>query len=236
MSDVQPAVVTPPAATVATPAPAVAPAPANPTVPVQPAPASPAPITPASPASAPTEQLLTPATPATPAPVEAKPTVEALKLPEGMLVPKELLPEIISSSKTLVEAQARLEQANAVYKSGLQRLEAQNQSWISELKADQELGGQNWDESVSLYNKGVKRLFGEKFVEQLRNAKLDAMPEFVRGVVRAERLANPKPMVPGTPEAPKATTDNMAPWEKTYGPDKTYDPQNPSKNINAPRW
>jgi len=226
MNEVQPGLpgVTPPVAP-----PAVAPAPANPTVsvetPATPPVAAPAGTPPAA-SAPPPEQLLTPVPP--------KPTLEALKLPKEHFVPKDEFDGILSGSKTVEEAQANFDKINGIYTRGIQRLEAQNQTWLNELKGDPEVGGAKWDETKSLYNSGVRRLFGDSFAERIRAAKLDAMPEFVKGVVKAEMAATPKPIVNVPPTPPPPAQRQM--HEVVYGPDKTYNPQNPAQPLSVPRF
>ena len=223
MPEDQTAVATPPAPA---PAPSAVQAPATPAVPVEtktvtpPAPVAPVAVAP------PTEQLLAPVTP--------KPTVEALKLPKEHFVPKEQVDAIVSQSKTIEEAQSRFDLAQNLYADGVKRLETQNQTWLQELKGDAELGGAKWDETKALYNAGVRRLFGDKFAETLIKAKLESMPDLVRGIVRAERAAGVKPIPKGegTPQPPTP----KKPHELVYGPDKEYNANNPKAPNVAPRF
>ena len=210
-------------------APAVVQAPATPTVPVETVatvPVTPPAGTPPATPATPTEQLLKVEPP--------KPTIEALKIPTGHLVPKEELAEILSGSKTVEEAQAAFDRTQGTYTRGLQRLEIQNKTWLNELKGDAELGGPKWDETKLLYQSGLKRLFGEEAIKQLADSKMDALPWLVKGVVRAERAAGVKPIVnvPGTPAAPKP----MSMHERVYGPDATYNEKNPAQPLATPRW
>ena len=225
MNENQPVVPATPAP-VATPA--VVQAPATPTVPVE-TPATPAVVPPvaATPAVvAPPEQLLVPQI--------QKPTVEALKLPKDHLVPPEALAEYVSQSKTPEEAQSKAEMAVGMYASGMKRLENQNQTWLGELKADPELGGPKWDETKALFNSGIRRLFGDGFATKIAAAKLETMPDLVRGIVRAERAAGVRPIVnpPSTPPPPAP----LKPHEVAYGPDKTYNEKDPKTPLATPRW
>lgn len=219
----------------ATPAvpPAVAPpavqAPATPAVPVEtPKPVeTPAPTpAPAAQPAPPAEQLLKPEIP--------KPTLEALKLPKDHLVPKDELAEILSSSKTIEEAQSTFDRIQGAYTRGMQRLEAQSQTWISQLKGDAELGGQKWEETKNLYQSGLKRMFGEEAINDLLKNKMDSLPWLVRGVVRAERAAGVKPIVnpPATP--PKPAPKTMS--EVVYGDPRYYNEKDPAHPLTTPRW
>lgn len=216
---------------VQTPAPAstpsVVPAPATTTVPVetQKAPVTPAPVAPVTTVAPSTEQLLKVE------PIQ-KPTVEALKLPENVYVPKEKIASIVSQSKTIEEAQSRVEFANGLYAEGLQESETKNQTRLSELKGDPELGGQKWDETKALYQAGMKRLFGDEAIKDVVAAKLDALPWLVRGIVRAERAATAKPIVSGEPIKPEGPV--LQDHERVYGKDKDYNPLAPTNPLNKP--
>jgi hypothetical protein len=209
-------------------APAVVQAPATPTVPVetQKAVEPQAPVAPVVPAAKPEQLLEVPSIP--------KPTVEALKLPENLLVPKERIVAIVSQSKTLEEAQSRVEFAQGLYADGQKAMEVQNQTRLTELKGDPELGGQKWEETKALYQAGMRRLFGEDAIKDVIAAKLDSLPWLVRGIVRAERAATAKPIVNAQPEVVKPDSD-LQPHERIYGRDATYNPLNPKVPLEKPR-
>ncbi|MDE2099518.1 MAG: hypothetical protein KGL39_19860 [Patescibacteria group bacterium] len=139
----------------------------------------------------------------------------------------------MSQSKTVEEAQSRFDLAQNLYADGVKRLETQKNQWLQELKGDAELGGAKWEETVALYNSGIRRLFGDKFAEQIAKAKLETMPDLVKGIVRAERAAGTKPIVKGEPTPPPKPA--VKPHEIVYGPDKEYDPTNPKKAA-TPRF
>ncbi len=192
-------------------------------VPQTPPPAPPLPKPPASQPSAaptgPTDSLLSGDLP-TPPP--AKPTVEALKIPEGIIYPKEFLTNITSKAPSIEEAQARLDTAHKLITMIQSGASAKNKEWIEALRQDPEVGGKNWEGSVKLYKLGVVEEFGADFAKGLAFGKLDAQPEFFKGVVRRMRAKNPQPMVSGEPQPkePEATTiEDLA--KKTYAGMKT---------------
>lgn len=209
--------------------PPVAQAPATTTVPVETKvvePVTPAVVAPVVPAPK-TEQLLQVQEP-------PKPTAEALKLAKDSVVPKERIDLILSKAKTVEEAQSYYDLANEIYAGGAKAMETQNQTRLAELKADPELGGQKWDETKALYLAGMKRMFGEQAIKDVLDAKLDALPWLVRGIVRAERAATAKPILQVTQQGVKPE-DNLQPHERIYGKDSTYNPLAPNNPLDKPR-
>jgi hypothetical protein len=192
------------------------------TVPVVPVTPVVAPVVPAQP----TEQLLKVEPP--------KPTIEALKLVKDSNVPKERIDAIVSKAKSVEEAQSFYDLAHDIYSGGAKAMELQNQTRLSELKADPELGGQKWEETKVLYQSGMKRLFGDQSIADVVAAKLDALPWLVRGVVRAERAATAKPIIQQGVEVTKPE-NTLQPHERIYGPDNTYNPLAPNKPLDKPR-
>ena len=174
-----------------------------------------------------TEQLL--AVPSNP-----KPTIESLKLIKDAVVPQERIASIVSTAKTIEEAQSLYEFTNTLYADGAKAMEIQNQTRLAELKGDPELGGQKWEETKAFYQSGMKRMFGEQAIKDLVDAKMDALPWLVRGIVRAERAATAKPIISAQPEAIKPE-NTMQPHERIYGPDSTYNALNPTKPLDKPR-
>jgi len=148
-----------------------------------------------------------------------KPTVESLKIPEGIEYPKEFLSDIASSSQTIDEAQKRFDTAHKLFTTMQQGLAAKNSEWISSLKQDSEVGGTKWEGSLDLYRKGVVEEFGVDFAKRLASSKLDAEPNFFKAVVRRMRAKSPKPVVNGEQTPPPATDEPKTTEEfakKTY--------------------
>lgn len=203
---------TPNQAPVPVPKPPVVPPPVAPAVPVVKPPVPPPPATPpvkTEPApnqpeapKGPTDSLLDGDLPAAP---PVKPTVEALKIPEGDIkYPPEFLTKIVSKAHSVEEAQARLETAHELLTTIRSGASVKNKEWIEALRQDPEVGGKNWDASVKLFRLGVVEEFGAEFAKGLAFGKLDAQPDFFKGVVRRMRAKNPQPRVDGDP-IPKVT-------------------------------
>lgn len=147
-----------------------------------------------------------------------KPSLETLKIPEGVDYPKEFLTGIVSSSETLTEAQKRFDTAHSLYTTMQKDLIAKNSEWITNLKQDPEVGKDKWEASLDLYRKGVVEEFGLEFANKLRKGLIDAEPNFFKAVVRRMRAKSPKPIVngepPASPNAEPKTTEEFA--KKTY--------------------
>jgi hypothetical protein len=137
-----------------------------------------------------------------------KPTVESLKIPDGVVYPKEFLSKIASTSSNAVEAQARFDTAHELFTLMQGGVAAKNLEWIQGLKKDPEVGGKNWEGSKDLYRKGVVEEFGVEFANSLAKSKLDAEPNFFKAVVRRMRAKNPSPVVLGDP-IPKTEAEPM---------------------------
>lgn len=210
-------------------------APPKPPVPATPPPATPpnAPAPAAQPPAAPTgptDSLLDGDLPAAP---PVKPTVEALKLPEGNVkYPQEFLTKIVSKAPSQEEAQARLDTAHDLLSTMLAGASVKNKEWIEALRQDPEVGGKNWDASVKLFRLGVVEEFGADFAKGLAFGKLDAQPDFFKGVVRRMRAKNPSPRVDGEPIPVKTEPTTLEEQAKVmYGGMKTgYSKAKPRKD------
>jgi len=184
-----------------------------PPVPVQVPPKPPAPPEPAKPATPPatppgsTDSLLDGELPVAP---PVKPTIENLKIPEGNIkYPQEFLTKIVSKAPSVEEAQARLDTAHDLLTTIQSGASVKNKEWIEALRQDAEVGGKNWEASVKLFRLGVVEEFGAEFAKGLAFGKLDAQPEFFKGVVRRMRAKNPSPRVDGDPIVKEPEPSNL---------------------------
>ncbi len=134
-------------------APPIPPVPVTPPKATPPASQPPAPQQPTAP-SGPTDSLLE-EVPATPPAPPAKPTIQALKIPEGVKYPEVFLSKIVSTAPTVEEAQARLDTAHELLTTIVSGASVKNKEWIEQLKIDPEVGGKNWDASLKLFRQGV---------------------------------------------------------------------------------
>lgn len=76
-------------------------------------------------------------------------------------------------------------------------VEERKTNWLNDLKADKELGGENFATSVSEASRVVKQFFSEEFQKDLENSGLGNYKEFVRGFARIGKLVSDDKMVKG---------------------------------------
>jgi hypothetical protein len=158
-----------------------------------------------------------------------KPSLEKLKVPANTLISPEMRSEIVKTAKTAEEAQSILESQHGLavrlQMEGAARLKSQGDNWRSELQKDPELGGANYQETDRLYTLGVKRIFGEGFINQLKALHVEANPDFVRGVVKAARNLEPDGIIHGTrPDPPKPKPRSPEEIAYKYSPENPYNP------------
>lgn len=172
-----------PAAAVADPPPAAAPAPAaSAAVDPPPAPpAAPAPSASAAPAATP---------PAEPAPPPGAPEKYALVLPDGGPFTAAMLPAIEREARALNLTQ---EAAQGLLIARIESAKALGTQYLAETKADPEIGGAKFDETVKFAQAGRDWLFpkdskGAALVVQFFEATgLGNHPEFLRAFARIGR-------------------------------------------------
>ena len=164
-----------------------------------------------------------------------KPTLENVKIPEGSLIPKEDLQEIVSTSKTVEEAQREIDRAQKTIQKNVSKMDAVNQQWLESLRNDPKIGGENWETNKELYKKTVVERYGENFAKIISTLKIDSEPGFVKEVLRQAEMSKPKPLVQGDPiVAEKKTPKTVEGWAENY-----YKME-PNKKVaakdRAPRW
>lgn len=198
------------AAAVADPPPAAA-APTPPAAAATPPAAEPPATTPPAAASAP------PPSPE-PAAAAAVPEKYALTLPEGGPFAPEHLPEFEAHSRAIGLTN---DQAQKLLATQAATITAQKTQWLADAKADPEIGGAKFDESLELAKKGVDWAFPEGskgaqfFVQNVTRYGLGTHPELLRFFARLGRaLREDRPPTTGRATAPAAETrlaDQMFP-------------------------
>lgn len=182
----------PPAAPPAAPAPPPADPPAAP--PADP-PAAPAPSpAPAAPAPSPA-----------PAPAGAPETYEAFTLPEGVTLDAAHLDKVSALAKELGLPQDKAQQL-ATLSAELQAgnaaqlqtaIDAQAEKWAADAKADKEIGGDKFDESLAAGKKAMAQFATPEFVAFLNESKLGNHPEMLRMWFRVSQAVGEDGFVPG---------------------------------------
>jgi hypothetical protein len=99
------------------------------------------------------------------------------------------------AANKLVEVEA---EAKETFMNDLQQEHDQRaEEWVNQVKADKELGGQNFEQSVSLAKKAAEKFGGEGFIEMLNESGFGNHPEVVRVFSRIGRAMNDDDFVKG---------------------------------------
>lgn len=201
----------------------------------------PAPAT--DPAAAPADPAAAPADPAAPAadpakaaegekkegdgekkPEGAPEKYEDFKLPEGVKADDAALAEVLPVFKEagLTQAQAQkfvdfyAKQAAASATKALENWNAHLEATTAAAKADKEVGGANWDQSLG-YAKAFLTAFGSpKLQEYLNTAEAGSHVEIIRAFAKAGKAISEDGFVPGqaTAQAPKSAASLLYPTMK----------------------
>lgn len=118
------------------------------------------------------------------------------KLPEGSIIDEKHFEAVSAYAKehklSQEEAQAVLERDAAVIGSydaaQKERYAKEAETWVSKVKSDPEIGGENFKESVATAQRMVDKFFSPEFKEQLDKTGLGNHPELVRGLYRMGKL------------------------------------------------
>lgn len=162
-----------------------------------------------------------------PKPTDDKPVVPEkyeLKLAENSSLPAARLDAIAAEAKekglSNEQAQELVAKEEGVvngYVKGLHETLATRQNqWIETVKADKELGGENFKEAVHYSNQFVKKFGSENLIKELEVSGLGNHPEVVRMFSRAGRaMANDKLVTKGVESKPeKSAAEIMYPNQK----------------------
>jgi hypothetical protein len=116
--------------------------------------------------------------------------------PEGMEINQELLNDV---TPIMQEAGLTQEQAQKMVSAYASHVEGQNQGqieahnaqvkqWGEELKADKEIGGDNYEENMAVARQAVEKFGSEEFVKFLDQTGLGNHPEMGRLLVKVGKL------------------------------------------------
>lgn len=193
--------------------PATPPADAPATPPVAPAPAA-APDTSLTGAGAPTDAppAKTPETPA------AAPETYSLKLPDGSRLDPSRVEKIASlakerglSNEAAQEILTREHEAVDQYASAQATvLEKEKERWLTDLKADKEIGGDNLNKKVEQASRVVKKFGTPEFSKALNESGLGNHPELVRVFARiADAMGEDNLVLPGAAPSGQASLRDL---------------------------
>ena len=185
-----------------------------------------------------------------PAKPEVKPEIvsraEQIKLPEklGEVEAEFLKTKLEQFTKTAIESKMPLAEAQKAIENQVQlfrdvaafgdaRLKAQQETWISQIKTDKDLGGDKFNRTSQLSERALTTLFGKDFYEkELKNLYLINHPEIVKGLVRFAEKAGDA-FLPPLGDKPAAPEKPLTLGEKVYG--KGYDPMNVGNASGKPK-
>lgn len=131
---------------------------------------------------------------------EAAPVEYDLKLPENSALTKEDLDALSKQAKeqglTKEQAEARLKAENDVAVRTVARAKQQQESlvkteqskWPEMIKADSELGGEKYNETVALASRAFKATASPELQKIIRDSGLGNHPEYVRQMARIGRM------------------------------------------------
>ena len=140
-----------------------------------------------------------------------------LKLPENSLLKPEHVEKITSYAKekglTQEQAQTILErESNAVaefdtaQKSQISQIK---EGWVTEAKADKEIGGEAFSMNLELAKRVVDTHFTPAFKKALDETGLGNNPELIRGLVRIGKAMHPREFVSGAPASATSQKKSM---------------------------
>jgi hypothetical protein len=128
-----------------------------------------------------------------------------LKLPEGSLLKPEAVQVVTDFAKankmTPEQAQAVLERENANVMEQKKMLDDLSVKWVGEVKADKELGGDNFAKTAELSKRVIDK-FAPELVEELEKTGLGNHPGFVRFVYRIGKAMDNGEFVKGSNPPP----------------------------------
>jgi hypothetical protein len=146
------------------------------------------------------------------------PETYELKLPDDALLGEDHLAQVTDYAKELglsnEQAQALLERDNqhltAYRDAQLQAFETEKASWVEAIKADQEIGGQHFDQSVELARRALAKFAAPEFATALNETGFGNHPELVRAFARiGKAMAEDSPTPPGGTAPPQRSTADV---------------------------
>lgn len=145
-------------------------------------------------------------------PAKAKPI--ELKLPEGVTLDEKLFTEY----KALAEqfdpqkgleflVSMRDQTLSNLQEQVAQQVEKQKGDWLTAARADKELGGAAWDDTLTAARTAVSRLGGDSLREVLNKTGLGNHPEIIRAFARAGKALS-EDVIGGRGAAAPLTAEN----------------------------
>lgn len=128
---------------------------------------------------------------------------DSLDAPEDSLLTDADMERILSQSKEeglgKEAAQKQVSFANEILKANQDRVNQAHTDlsnrWVEEVKADKELGGEKFSESIALASKAIKEFGTEEFIESLNETKFGNNPEVIRIFARIGKAMSPDKLI-----------------------------------------
>ncbi|MEK9753372.1 MAG: hypothetical protein VW338_09195 [Rhodospirillaceae bacterium] len=147
-------------------------------------------------------------------------TYEAFTMPEGVEVDQAALDVFMPLAKDAGLTQAQAQKFVDLYADNLKgAVEGQqkawaetNDKWVEDAKADKEIGGDKWDESVGVANAALKKFAGEDFAAFSQYTGAGNNPAFIRLMYRVG-----KAMADDSFENGGASVGELSTAEKMFG-------------------
>jgi hypothetical protein len=152
---------------------------------------------------------------------EEKPKVPEkyeLKLPEGSPLKAEHVEKVAAYAKAQglsnEQAQAILERENGAVSSFVQEqnetIKTKMDSWVNEIKADKEIGGDAYDQTLSAAKRAVSRFATPEFIQSLNETGLGNHPELVRVFARiGKAMSDDHSVFPGAQSGGKKSIEDI---------------------------
>lgn len=146
-----------------------------------------------------------------------------LKLPEGSLLDASRIEKIEAYAKahgfSNEQAQAFLEEQHSLLadhiESQREAFRQKSETWVKELQADKEFGGEAFSQNAELAKRFINRFGSETLKDALDQTGLGNHPELFRMIVRASKaMSEDQLIIPGSQSGGKT---RLSKAEKLYG-------------------
>ena len=122
--------------------------------------------------------------------------VEDLKLPEGLQLPKDSVEKIASyareqgfskdKAQELLDLKAHM--VNDMIAAQQESYSKTREEWVSQVKNDQEIGGNNFKQSIDHAQRALKQFASDEFIKTLNETGYGDHPEVVRVFARIGKM------------------------------------------------
>jgi len=122
--------------------------------------------------------------------------VEDLKLPEGLQLPKDSVEKIasyareqgFSKDKAQELLNLKADMVNDMIAAQQESYSKTREEWVSQVKNDQEIGGNNFKQSIDHAQRALKQFASDEFIKTLNETGYGDHPEVVRVFARIGKM------------------------------------------------